>query len=128
MDIFQIIAVAFITLILVVLLKQHRPEIALMAALGGGIIIFLGASAPLGQFFGAVEAFANSSGLGEAYIRPVLKIAGIAYISHYGAQLCNDAGESALGVKVEMAGKMIILAITAPIVGGLFNTIAKIIP
>ena len=45
----------------------------------------------------------------------MLKITGIAYLSQFGMQICADAGEGAIAAKIELAGKILIMTVSAPI-------------
>ena len=58
----------------------------------------------------------------------VLKITGIAYIAEFGAEICRDAGEGAIAAKIEMAGKVIIIALAVPIITSLLDLVLKIMP
>jgi len=58
----------------------------------------------------------------------ILKIVGIAYIGDFGAQVCRDAGESAIASKVEFAAKVLVLIVALPIVVGLLETITRLLP
>lgn len=58
-----------------------------------------------------------------AYIDVVLRIIGIAYLTEFAAQVSRDAGEGALGQKVELGGKALILVLAVPIVGALVHLV-----
>jgi stage III sporulation protein AD len=62
------------------------------------------------------------------YFTSVLKITGIAYISEFGAEICRDAGEGAIASKIEMAGKVIIIALAIPVITSLIDLVLKIMP
>ena len=62
------------------------------------------------------------------YIAIVFKVLGISYISEFGAQLCKDAGESSIASKIEFAGKVMIITVSAPVMLALINIISEIIP
>jgi stage III sporulation protein AD len=53
----------------------------------------------------------------------IAKVVGVAYITEFSAQLCSDAGENALAQKVELGGKLVIIAIASPIILHLVNVI-----
>jgi len=58
----------------------------------------------------------------------ILKIIGIAYIAEFGAEVCKDAGEGAIASKIELAGKVIIIVLAAPIITSLLDLIVEIMP
>ena len=57
----------------------------------------------------------------------VLRVIGIAYVAQFGAELCRDAGESAVASKIEFAGKIIIMTLSMPIMYKLLEVVNKII-
>ena len=59
----------------------------------------------------------------NVYLAMLVKMVGITYIAEFAAGICKDAGYSALGGQVEMFGKLSILAVSAPIVTALFETL-----
>ena len=61
--------------------------------------------------------------MNQAYLTALLKMAGITYIAELASGLCRDAGYSSMGTQIEMFGKLSILAVSAPIVLALFETL-----
>lgn len=51
---------------------------------------------------------------------PVIKAVGIAILVHITAQVCRDAGESALGSKLELAGVLAALEVCIPLMQEVF--------
>ncbi len=51
----------------------------------------------------------------------MLKVTGIAYLAQFGMQLCIDAGQSSIASKIELAGKIMIMIISAPVLISLFR-------
>ena len=53
----------------------------------------------------------------------LLKITGITYLADFSANMCRDAGYSAIGGQIEIFGKISILAISSPVILALVETI-----
>lgn len=128
MEITKILLISICTVIFSSFLKPQRPEIAvLLTLLAGAMVIYLilpyAAAAVNEARLAAIKLNINSE-----YFKALLKIVGISYIVQYGAEICRDAGEGALSTKIEMAGKLILLYITLPVVNSLFDTVVKIVP
>ena len=68
-----------------------------------------------------------SAGIGayDGYIQMLLKIVGISYISEFCSSMCQDAGYSALGKQIEMAGKFCVLLMGMPVFLSLVQTIGE---
>ena len=127
MDITKVIALGLIGTIFSVLLKKENPQIAMLAAAATGILIFLMLCSPLGELISLLRETAEQAGVGEGYFGIVLKVIGIAYLTQFGAQLCADAGESAIAAKIELAGKVLMMAATAPVLTGLLETVIGLV-
>ena len=91
------------------------------------ILIFLMLCSPLGELISLLRETAEQAGVGEGYFSIVLKVIGIAYLTQFGAQLCADAGESAIAAKIEMAGKVLMMTAAAPVLTGLLETVIGLV-
>ena len=127
MDITKVIALGLIGTIFSVLLKKENPQIAMLTAAATGILIFLMLCSPLGELISLLKQMAERAGVGEGYFGIVLKVIGIAYLTQFGAQLCADAGESAIAAKIELAGKVLMMAAAAPVLTGLLETVIELV-
>ncbi len=128
MEIVQIVAISIIAVVLIVLIRQHRPEIALQLSIVTGLIIFVMVIVKLVSVLEELQRLAGRIDIDTVYISTIFKIVGIAYIAEFGAQVCNDAGESSIASKIELAGKIIILVLTIPILMALMELIIQIMP
>lgn len=127
MEIAKIIAFGLVGTIFSVLLKKENPQIAMLTAAATGIVIFLMLCSPLGELISLLKETAEQAGVGEGYFSIVLKVIGIAYLTQFGAQLCADAGESAIAAKIELAGKVLMMAVAAPVLTGLLETVMGLV-
>lgn len=128
MEIVQVIAIAFIATFIVMILKQYRPEFSIYISIIAGILIFF---VVIAKFTSVIELIKNLSGkLGTnmQYFSLLIKITGIAYLSEFATNICKDSGETAIASKVELAGRVIIIAMSVPILGALIDTITSILP
>lgn len=128
MDIVKIIGVGLIALIIIILLKQYKPEFVIYVSLiAGAIIIFM----VLDKLTGIVDLLTNLSnkaGINNQFLGILLKITGIAFLTEFAVSICNDSGESAIANKIDLGGKIIIIAISIPIISALLELIIKILP
>lgn len=115
MSIFKLLAVTLISVVLTVVVKTYRPEMAVQTSIAAGATVLL---MLVGQITGVLNMITDavrSYGLNEEYFTVALKTAGIAYLAQLASQTCMDAGESALAAKVELGGRIMILALAAPV-------------
>lgn len=75
-----------------------------------------------------LENIAVHAKVNMVYLETILKIIGIAYIAEFASQITKDAGQSAIASKIELGGKILILAMAIPILTVMIETIIKLIP
>lgn len=128
MEIFKIVGVGIVATILAVVLKNQKPEISLQISIVTGLIIFIFVITKLHSVLEVLNMVARKVDIDLVYITTIFKIVGIAYVSEFGAQVCRDAGESAIASKIEFAGKILIMMLAIPILIALLNLVVEIMP
>ena len=124
MDVLKILGFAIISVILIVVLKEQKKEIALIMTIFACVILMLFAMTKMESVIGVIESLINKSGINKDFFLIILKVTGIAYLIEFGKNICIDAGQKAIATKLEMAGKVIILTISLPVISALVNVIS----
>ena len=127
MNIASISIAAVCISIIVLSVRKINQEMAQLISIGAVILLFAAILPYITQAVSQIKQFSVISSMGGRYIEPIIKITGIAYITNLGAELCSDAGESALASRVEMAGKIAICILTIPIAREAFTKITEIL-
>ena len=128
MDIIKIIGVAFIAVIIIVILKQYRPEFAIYASIIAGVLILTLASGTLSGIIDMITSISSKTNINSEFLIILIKITGIAILTEFAVSICKDSGESAIASKVDIGGKIIIVSMSIPIINALINTVVKILP
>ncbi|MDP4180265.1 MAG: stage III sporulation protein AD [Bacillota bacterium] len=128
MEILQIVGLGIVATVLVIVLKSHRPDIALLLSIITGVVIFLIVAGKLSSIIELLNGIAAKANIDTSYLSTLLKIVGIAYIVEFGAEICKDAGEGAIASKIELAGKVAIIFLAVPIITSLLDLIIKVMP
>lgn len=128
MEIVQVIAIAFVATFMVMVIKQYRPEFSIYISIVAGILIFIVVIAKLTSAIELIKSLSSKLGTNMQYFSLLIKITGIAYLSEFATNICKDSGETAIASKVELAGRVIIIAMSVPILGALIDTITNILP
>lgn len=128
MNIVKIIGIGFIALIIIILLKQYKPEFSLYVSLLAGGLILLISFDKLSGIVSLLNNLANKTSLGGEFLGILLKITGIAILTEFAVSICKDSGESSIANKIDMGGKICMVAISIPVISGLLNTIIDILP
>ncbi len=121
MEIYKIVGVAIVSTVLISVVKPYRKEIALLLSVLAGIILFSYISLYMKSAVSTVYEVASRIDIDLSFVKIILKIIAVSYVCEFGAQICKDAGESSIASKVELAGKVIIVYISTPIIMSLFN-------
>ncbi len=128
MDIIKIIGVGLIALIIIIIVKQYRPEFTMYVSVAAGIIILLLVMDKLSAIIDLLTNLANKTSINNEFIFLLIKITGIAILTEFASSVCKDSGETAIASKVDMGGKVIIIAMSIPIIATLLETILKVLP
>jgi stage III sporulation protein AD len=128
MELLPIVGIGIVITILVMLLREERPELALLLSLTAGIMIFLLLMDRIATVFNLLQQLAFRADLDLLYLNTVLRIVAIAYIAQFGSQICRDAGESAIGGKIELAGKIMIMFLAVPLLLVILDSVLQLLP
>ncbi len=128
MDIIKIIGIGLISLILIIIIKQYRPEFTIYISIIAGVLIIVLSLDKLTGIINILTTLSNKTGINSQYLGILLKITGIAILIEFAVSICNDAGESAIATKIDLGGKVIIISISIPIIVALLELIVKILP
>lgn len=125
MTIIQAAAVGIAAVVLAVQVKTLRPEYSVYMILTAGLVIaYLGVSR-LDLILETVRTIGSYIQVKNVYLGTLLKMVGITYIAEFASGICKDAGFSALGTQIEMFGKLSILAVSAPVLVALLETLQR---
>lgn len=126
MTIVQVAVMGIVAVALAVQLKPLRPEFSVYLILTAGlVIVFLGISR-LELILETVREIGTYIQVKNIYFGMLLKMLGISYIAEFASVICKDAGYGALGSQIEMFGKLLILAVSAPVLLALLETLQRL--
>ncbi|MRX55636.1 stage III sporulation protein AD [Bacillus sp. HMSC76G11] len=124
----QIVGLGLVATFLALIVKEQKPTYAFMLVVFVGCVIFLFLVDQVSQIITMIEKIALNANINMMYVETILKIIGIAYIAEFGAQITKDAGQGAIASKIELGGKILILAMAVPILTVIIETIIGLIP
>lgn len=115
MDMVQIAGFAIVGCCLVLLLRQQRPEFALLLSVAVGILLLLSCMPDIQVLMGKMQEISALSAVDEDVLAVVFKVIGLVYITEFAAGVCKDAKEEAMALKIQIAGKVAILGFALPL-------------
>lgn len=128
MDIVKIIGVGLIALIIIIIVRQYKPEFTLYISLLAGAIILLFLMDKLDAIISMLTTLSNKTAINNEFLVLLIKITGIAFLTEFAVSVCKDSGESAIANKIDMGGKVIIVSMSIPIISSLLETVVEILP
>ena len=128
MEFIKIIGIALIALIVIILLKQYRPEFAIYISLLTGVLILILVMDELTGIINLLQSIASKTTINATFLSLLLKITGIAFLSEFAVSICKDSGEAAIASKIEIGSKIIIISMSIPIISSLLEIILKVLP
>ncbi|MCL2587268.1 MAG: stage III sporulation AC/AD family protein [Firmicutes bacterium] len=128
MDLLRVIGVAMATVAAVLLLRPHKPEIAALVGLFGGLMVVLMFVESLQFIIDNMANLVQRTGVRADMFSALLRIIGIGYLTEFAASVCDEAGNNSMAKKVTLAGKVLILILALPIVNNLIEIVADILP
>lgn len=128
MDVIKIIGIGLIALIIIIILKQYRPEFVIYVSLIAGALILLMVMDKIGSIIDLLTTLSNKTAINNEFLVLLIKITGIAFLTEFAVSICKDSGEGAIANKVDLGGKIIIISMSIPIISSLLETILKVLP
>ena len=127
MEILKICAVGIVTAFCVLILKENKSDMSLIVAIAGGCIILLMLVEYISGIFSALNGLMEKAGIDGSIFKMLIKIIGLGYIVDFSAGIIDDSGSKSLSEKVVLGGKIIIMAMSLPILLKLFELIQSIL-
>jgi len=115
-ELIKIVAVALVTVFAHILVKQTKPEIAMIISIVGSILIIIMVVNTLGEIVKSFYDIFKSTGVDTTLLIPLFKIIALGYIAEFGANICADVGANSVADKILFAAKLIILLVALPII------------
>lgn len=128
MEVIKIIGIALIALIIIILLKQYKPEFAIYISLLTGVLILFLVMDELTGIIRLIQTIANKASINQQFLTILIKITGIAFLSEFAVSICKDSGEAAIASKIELGSKIVIISMSIPILSSLLEIILKVLP
>ena len=128
MDIFRIALIGICGVIISSVVKGYKPEFAIYIIIATVMVIFIMIIYKLSYVFEFLGDIYNQISYGRNFFPIILKVLAVAYIADFTAQICKDAGESAIAGKVELVGKVMIFYLAMPVMVAVLELINRMLP
>ena len=107
----KVAVIGVIAIFLAMAVKNDKQEFAMLVILSASLIILGLALSKIGDVLEIIHI--------------LLKMVGITYVAEFSSNLCRDAGFGAIGNQIEFFGKVMIIAVSMPVIKSLIQTISE---
>ena len=128
MTMLQIVLFALAGAFLIAVLREWAPQAGFLATLLLAAVLFLFALQKLTGVLAPIERLASEANVNVLFFATIVKIIGIAYIAEFGAEIARDAGVGSVAGKIELVGKLFIVALAVPILTAVVDTVGHLLP
>lgn len=123
MNIIQIGILSVAGVLLALQMKTGREEYGIYITLAVGLCIFAGIADNLSLILEITGLMKETLGENGIYVEVLIKMLGITYVAEFSAGICRDAGYQTVAAQIEIFAKIMILALSMPILLALLKTI-----
>lgn len=128
MDIIKIIGIGLVAVIIIIILKQYKPEFTIYVSICAGVLILMTLMTRFTGIINLLTKLSEKVSDTNGFLTVLIKITGIAFLTEFAVSICKDSGESAIASKIDLGGKVIIISMSIPIISELLETILKVLP
>lgn len=122
----RIAVAAVCTALCALALRRQNAELAMLLTVAGCCVCLayvLELFAPVQRFLKELYA---KTGLDQQLLSPLLKTLGIGLASEFGASICRDAGEQTLSGVVELAGTVLCVLVSLPLMTAVLELVQRL--
>ena len=128
MNALQLAFFAVCAAVMSLVMRRLRPESATVLVIAAGALTGIAILPQLGQIVGGISALASAGGVQDGYMAQLLKVGGVSLLMDFASQTCRDAGEDGLAMKTELAGRVMLITLSLPVMRTLLEQILSISP
>ena len=128
MEVLKIVGLGITICILLVVVKQVKPELSVAILIAGSCVMMIVILKYFTNLFSIFDVIIEKTGIDSELFSCILKIIGIGYLIEFSAGICLDTGNSSIADKVVLGGKILIFIVAMPIITNLLDIVIGLIP
>ncbi len=125
MNITMIFASGIVIATVSVIVGGVKAEYGMLIGVCGGVLLLVAALPGIEKLMDTVMGAAENAGINKGYVGIVVKASGISCVSSVCGALCRDMGQTAIGTKLELAGRIAIVLTAVPAINALLSLIER---
>lgn len=124
----KVVMIGIMSVLLAIPLKKDKSEFSMLIILTACILISSLAIWRIRDLLRYLKTLQKYLGSGSIYIKVLFKMIAVTYMAELGANLCRDAGYGAVAGQIEFFGKLMLLAVSLPVLSALFEVLLQFVP
>lgn len=127
MSVYAIVGISAIIAVLSISLKKYSPEYSMLMIIMTGIFLIFNILKMLNPVLSEIKRLSENLGIFSEHIFILLKVLAISFLTQFSSDTCIDAGQTSLASKIELAGKVLILEASLPLLKEVINIIVSLV-
>ena len=107
--------------------KTIKQEYGVFISVAGSVFIFVYSMTKLSDIVDIMDRLSMLTSISKEYIKILLKITGITFISEIASDISKDCGYMAIANQVQIFGKLSILVISLPVFSELIKAVVSLL-
>ncbi len=124
----KVVMIGIMAVLLAIPLKKDKTEFGMLLILTSCLLISALAVWRIRDLLSYLKSLQAYLGNGSIYIKVLFKMIAVTYMAELGANLCRDAGYAAVAGQIEFYGKLMLLAVSLPVLTSLFDVLLRFVP
>ena len=113
--------------VLWIVVSKQGKEFSLVLSIGACCLVLILMASYLEPVLDLIARLEQLAGLKQEWISVMLKAVGIGLVVEIGSLICTDAGNAALGKTLQIAGTMVVLWLSLPLMQGLLELLERVL-
>ena len=124
----KVVMIGIMAVLLAIPLKKDKTEFGMLLILTSCLLISALAVWRIRDLLSYLKSLQAYLENGSIYIKVLFKMIAVTYMAELGANLCRDAGYAAVAGQIEFYGKLMLLAVSLPVLTSLFDVLLRFVP
>lgn len=123
MSMVQIAGVGILGTLLALQFKSQKSEYGIYVSVALSLMLFFSMGDHLGTIVDTLSVIGSFIRIDSGYITAMLKMLGVVYLAEFAVAICKDAGNQTIAGQIEVCAKLVVLALSMPVLKALLVTI-----
>lgn len=125
MSMMQIAGVGILGTLLALQFKSQKSEYGIYVSVALSLMLFFSMGDHLGTIVDTLSVIGSFIRIDSGYITAMLKMLGVVYLAEFAVAICKDAGNQTIAGQIEVCAKLVVLALSMPVLKALLVTIQE---